>query len=102
MSCSSACGWTSENSSTWRGTTIPVHLRGQEESHEQYDNKDVFKDVNDRRDGQREEGPSLVSENGEEEEDLGDNRQTRSQSGSSVEQGELRYVQRGTRQNHTD
>ena len=27
-------GWTSENSSTWRGTTISVDLRGQEESYQ--------------------------------------------------------------------
>lgn len=36
--------------STWRGTALSVDLRGQEESYEQYDEEDVFEDVDDRRD----------------------------------------------------
>lgn len=66
------------NSSTWRGFVLSVDLRGQEESYEQHDNIDVFEGVNHRRNGQREEGPSLVSENGEEEEDRADDCQNRS------------------------
>src|SRR6266545_6142942 len=90
-----------ENSSTWRGTAISVDLRGQEESYEQYGNKDVFEGVDCRRDRQREEGPSPVSDN-REEEDRRHDRQDRSESASPEEKGECRYVQRETCKNRTD